>query len=375
MKKSKLGILALAGVLALSGCSCNNKGLTGNAKIIDEAKDYTVEQLVELAKKETGKFTVYSTSSKTEKAVKAFCTKYELGDICEYTKKSESEYYTTVEQLFDAGSAEIDFLVTQNGASLSVEQDAGNVINYNPVVEGATKSDMYAFMYYVKEFAAAKTFTDLNITNVWQLTETEANIDYKKSGEPINYLFLAELTTETWSNKLAAAYKSWKNVGDTELNAALTAGNYANAGYMFIDKFLPKVTNVKSEGDAAKANAIATTPNIAFSPVSKYSTGTEGTYDKVKFFNNMEGFNGYAYKFYAQISKTTDRPYTAMLFTNYLSTAEGIAHYQEGNGVYSSNTKVQTDLNTLLDGFVIENYSDVKASWASIVKKLESYAA
>ena len=112
---------------------------------------------------------------------------------------------------------------------------------------------------------------------------------------------------------------------------------------------------------------------IGFSPVSKYSTGAEGTYNKVKFFNNMNGFNGYAYKFYTQIAKTTDRPYTAMLFINYLSTAEGIANYQEGNGVYSTNNTVQQDIDSLLNGFVMENYADVKSDWASIVKLLEGY--
>ena len=79
------------------------------------------------------------------------------------------------------------------------------------------------------------------------------------------------------------------------------------------------------------------------------------------------------YKFYTQIAKTTDRPYTAMLFINYLSTAEGIATYQEGNGVYSTNSMVQQDKDSLLDGFVLENYADVKSDWVSIVKLLEGY--
>ncbi|MBQ6208115.1 MAG: hypothetical protein IJK52_13650, partial [Oscillospiraceae bacterium] len=40
-------------------------------------------------------------------------------------------------------------------------------------------------------------------------------------------------------------------------NEALKSGNYKNAGYMFLDKFLSRVVNVSSEGDCAKncANA------------------------------------------------------------------------------------------------------------------------
>ena len=62
-----------------------------------------------------------------------------------------------------------------------------------------------------------------------------------------------------------------------------------------------------------------------------------------------------------------------MLFINYLSTAEGIATYQEGKGVYSTNSTVQQDIDSLLDGFVLENYTDIKSDWASIVKLLEGY--
>ena len=51
-----------------------------------------------------------------------------------------------------------------------------------------------------------------------------------------------------------------------------------------------------------------------------------------------------------------------MLFINYLSTAEGIATYQEGNGVYSTNNTVQQDIDSLLDGFVLENYAVVETN-------------
>lgn len=77
---------------------------------------------------------------------------------------------------------------------------------------------------------------------------------------------------------------------------------------------MKKATDYESEGKiASKIVVDAEKPVIGFSPVTKYSTGAEGTYNKVKFFNKMKGFNGYAYKFYTQIAKTTDRPYTAML--------------------------------------------------------------
>ena len=138
-----------------------------------------------------------------------------------------------------------------------------------------------------------------------------------------------------------------------------------------MDKFLTRVINIKSEGDEAKNCANATSPFVTFSPISKYSLGEAGNYNKVNFLDSMQGFRGYAYKFYYQISKTTDRPFTAMLYANYISNADGITTWtSEGNGIYSAT---DANINTLLKDCVIENFNDVKKDWASIVAKLESY--
>lgn len=370
MKKTRIALVGLVVAAGLLGCSTQKKA-KDTAKVVNEAKSFTVEKLAELAKTETGDFTVYSTSSKTDKTVKAFFAQYGLSGTAAGVKQSEKDFYSAIEKLIDGGSNEIDAVVTQNGASLSVELGAGNLVNYNPVVAGAAVSDMYAFMYYFKEFAMDKKFNE-DITNVWDLIDTSSAVYYRKEGEPINQLFMAELTTDAWASELADAYDA--KHGEGACAKAISAGGFKNAGYMFIDGFLKKAIDYESEGKIASNIVVgAEKSTIGFSPVTKYSTGAEGTYNKVKFFNRMKGFNGYAYKFYAQIAKTTDRPYTAMLFINYLSTAEGIAKYQEGNGVYSTNHTVQADIDDLLKGFVVENYSDVRVDWASIVRLLEGY--
>ena len=362
-KRSLLLIPTLLVVSALSACGNNE---SENAKLIRENKNLTVEQLLEKAKEETGNFTVYSTSSKTDKNVKAFAEKYKLSGTFSAVKQSESEFYTGIDTLIAAGSKEIDAVVTQNGASLSNELADGSLINYLP--KGMEKSDNYAFMYYLKSFAISKASTE-TFTNVWDLIDTKTTVQFKKSSEPINQLFMAELTTNTWSKKLGDAYEA--KYGSGKLDAALKEGKYKNAGWMFMDKFLTRVINIKSEGDEAKNCANATSPFVTFSPISKYSLGEAGNYNKVNFLDSMQGFRGYAYKFYYQISKTTDRPFTAMLYANYISNAEGIASWtSEGNGIYSAT---DANINTLLKDCVIENFNDVKKDWASIVAKLESY--
>lgn len=363
MKKYGLGALAMAGVLALSGCSCNNNNLSGNAKIIDEAKDYSVEKLVELAKQETGKFTVYSTSSKTKNAVNAFCTKYEISG-CGAQSYNDYELYTKLTTEIEGNVTDsVDVALTQDGATLKTTMvDTGYLINYNPVVEGAKKSDLYAFMYYVKAIGISDEVEEGSLTNIWQLAETDS-VNYFKNplNELINMSFLTQLTTDEWAAKLAAAYKSYKNVGDAELTQALTDGGYTNAGYMFIDKLMTHVDFNGSEGTIASMVSEATTPTYGFGAYGKYKGKSNYTTAKT-----LAGYSYFVYHMYAQISKNTDRPYTSMLFINYISTQEGADFWAKksiGPGAYSTNTTYTTDqdetLQSILDNAVVEDVNAI----------------
>ena len=359
MKKYGLGALAMVSALAIAGCSCNKSNLTGNAKIIDEAKNYTVEKLAELAKGETGKFTVYSTSSKTKNALEAFCTKYEISG-CEAQSYNDYELYTKLTTEIE-GNVEngVDVALTQDGLTLKTTMvDTGYLINYNPVVEGAKKSDLYAFMYYVKAIGMSDEVEAGSLTNIWQLTDT-TSVNYFKNplNELINMSFLTQLTTEEWATKLATAYKTWKNVDDAALNTVLTADGYTNAGYMFVDKLMKNVNFNGSEGDIAKKVDAATVPTYGFGAYGKYKGKTNYTTAKT-----LAGYSYFVYHMYAQISKNTDRPYTSMLFINYISTQEGADFWAKksvGPGAYSTNTTYTTDqaetLKSILDNAVVEN--------------------
>ena len=362
MKKRGVGVLAMAAVLAIAGCSCDNGGLSGVAKTVDEAKEYSVEKLVELAKKETGTFTVYSTSSKTANALEAFCAKYELTGCSKDNASSYNDYelYTKLTTEIEGNVKDgVDVALTQDGLTLKTTMiDTGYLINYNPVVEGAKTSDLYSFMYYVKAIGQSNEADAL--TNIWELTET-TNVNYFKSplNELINMSFLTQLTTTEEAAKLAIAYKAYKNVGDTELNAALTAGNYSNAGYMFVDKLLRNVNFNGSEGDIAKAVRDATVPAYGFGAYGKYKGFDAAKYSVA---TELEGYTYFVYHMYAQIAKTTDRPYTSMLFINYISTQEGADFWAKksiGPGAYSTNETVVSDqvetLESILDNAVVEN--------------------
>lgn len=374
MKKYGLGALAMVGVLAVAGCSCNKNNLTGNAKIIDEAKEYTVEKLAELAKSETGKFTVYSTSSKTKNALEKFCTKYAI-EGCSATQYNDYELYTKLTTEIEGNVTDgVDVALTQDGLTLKTTMvDTGYLINYNPVVEGAKKSDLYAFMYYVKAIGMSNEVTDEGgpgaLTNIWQMTEISKDYsNYFKNplNELINMSFLTQLTTDEWAKKLGEAYKTWKNVDDEGLRAALTYTDskgktytYENAGYMFVDKLMKNVNFKGSEGDIAKEVANKSEkPTYGFGAYGKYTSEMKD----YTIANNLQGYSYFVYHMYAQISKNTDRPYTSMLFINYISTQEGADFWAKksiGPGAYSTNENYVTDqdetLKSILDNAVVED--------------------
>ena len=379
MKKLFLMLLALLMVFSMAACTKEDPGkdLTGNAKVVYEAKDLTVDELVAKAKEETGDFHVYSTSSKTDKVVKAFAEKYGLEGDFSSTNVKEKDFYSTIEELVDAENTSTDYFVTQNAVSVGQEIKAERFINYVPVVEGAAASNAYAFMYYTKEFSVKKEFAEtLGLTNVWDLTDEgfDTSIIFKKEGEPVNELMMMEMTTDAWSKSLKEAYDAKYGAG--KCDEAIKAAGVPTAGHLFIQMFLPKTTNNSSEGDIAKAIVASTTPTVGFGTVSKYKSGGEPSIDEIVRLNEMQGFKGFIYQFYAQISKCTDRPYTAMLFTNYLATEEGVKGYIGSDvGIYSSTSTVTKDIDKITEGYIMENYDELKEVYAETLEFIEKVRA
>ena len=373
MKKFLVILLALATILSLAGCGSKKPELEGVAKIVDEAKNMSIDELIAKAKEETGDFIVYSTSSKSDKAVKAFQEKYGLEGDFSASTQHEKDFYSTIEELVDADNKSADFMVTQNAISVGQEIKAGRFINYIPVVEGAASSSAYAFMLYTKEFTINKKFTaEANLTNVWDLTDDTftGNIIWKKEGEPVNELMMMEMTTDKWAKALQEAYDAKYGAG--ECKKAMEAEGVKTAGHLWIKRFMPKTTNVAGEGDMAKAIVASTTPSVGFGVVSKYKTSGDPSIDEVDRLY-LDGFKGFMYQFYAQISKSTDRPYTAMLFANYLASAEGSANYGVGKdiAIYSTTSTVTKDLAQLKEGYIIEDLDAIRDIYAEMIEFIE----
>ena len=213
------------------------------------------------------------------------------------------------------------------------------------------------------------------ITNVWQLTEPQykGNIVFKSpDSEQVNMNFLVMLTSEEWSSKLETAYKNLYGK-DIEL------GDYENAGYKWIAEFLTNCVFGNSDTTLAEELSQETAEGklglFVLSKLRSSSVYTEnltvGQYVAAETGAPIEPFAGFMYPLYALLSSNASRPYTAMLFIEYLMGADGFKPWGKSIGAYSTNTEIAPLEGDLpLDSwkaslvmedpeYILDNYEDV----------------
>ena len=153
--------------------------------------------------------------------------------------------------------------------------------------------------------------------------------------------FLTMLTSDVWSEKLAEAYKAWKGE-DIDL------GEYKNAGYKWIAEFLANCTFIKSDTTIAEEVSQETAAGkIGLFVLSKLRSSsvltdnlTVAQYDATANGYAIEPFAGFMYPMYALVTGSATRPYTAMLFIEYLMTADGFKPWGKSIGAYSPSSAI-----------------------------------
>ena len=306
--------------------------------------------LFELAKKETGKMMVYSTTSICETALNTFLERYP-GLSAEFSSVGEADMFTKLTTEIGTAAQGADMALLQNAYRMENELlSEGLLLNYFSDQFKDTVPQEYwepcAVLFSQKLFIYNSTGGNIGLDNVWQLTEKEFadKIFFKDpSSEPVGMNFLVMLTGDLWAGKLADAYKAYYG---TDWN---NTANYANAGYEFLDGFL-KNCNYTYAADGGIAEGVSTgaAGNVGLFVFSKLrsasvdrdnlsiaATAAEGG-------EGMVGFSGFIYPTYAQICKDTDMPFTCALFINWLFTEEGFAAWNNENnmGVYSPNMEI-----------------------------------
>lgn len=361
MKKQILSILIAAilivsSVFVLAACK-PNEGTT--TELVAAAEDMTWDEIFAKAKEETGDFRAYGNTSRITTAMANFVAKYgqELGlneNNAVGSKMNDSEIYTTLASEYAStnNSKGASMVMIQDGAQLVLYREQTKMlINYVPQ---SMKSKVDAEgqvplvqQYINKLFIWNNTGDNVpSITNVWQLTEPamKSKVFFKSpSLEQVNMNFLIMLTSDEWATKLAEAYKAYYG---TDINL----GSYKNAGYKWVAEFIANA-NFAIDSDTTMARELSKTENagnIGLFVLSKLRDSSVvasnlqvGAFVKENDqYVTINPFAGFMYPMYCQVAANGPRPYTALLFIEYLMTEEGFEPWGSDIGAYSSNSDI-----------------------------------
>ena len=370
----------LALVMALCMLLSAIPALADVAEVVAEGETLTHDELVEKALAEEGTFIVYGNTSRIANAVEAFGEVY--GVKVESNNLKDAEIYTKLESEINGSAKGADMVMIQDGASLTYAMEDGWVVNYVPaeVKDSLAEDDLCPLVHqYINKLFIYNNLGENvpAIHNVWELTapEMKGNIIFKNpQNETVNMNFLTMLTNDYWSGKLAEAYKAWKG-------EEIDLGSYENAGYKWIAEFLSNCTFGSSDTTIAEEVSQETAAGkIGLFVLSKLRSSsvltdnlTVAQYDASENGYTVEPFSGFMYPMYAMVSAGATRPYTAMLFIEYLMSAEGFQPWGKNIGAYSPNAAIavnEGDLgidvwkNTLVmedAEYILDHFEDVNS--------------
>ncbi|MBQ2463091.1 MAG: ABC transporter substrate-binding protein [Clostridia bacterium] len=346
---------------------------------VEAGQALTHDELVEKAKAESGTFVVYGNTSRIATAAEDFAALY--GITTEANNLKDQEIYTKLRN--ENGSTAADMVMIQDGAQLTDAIDEGLVINFVPAsvkdaLDEADQQPALVHQYINKLFIYNNLGDNVPaIKNVWELTDPamKGNIIFKNpESEKVNMNFLVMCTKDEWAEKLAAAYKNLKGE-DIDL------GEYKNAGYKWVAEFLDNCTFGKSDTTIAEEISQDTAAGkIGLFVLSKLRSSsvltdnlTVAQYDATANGYAVEPFSGFMYPMYTMINTQATRPYTGMLFIEYLMTQEGFKPWGKSIGAYSpnaaitvnegdltidvwKNTLVMEDADYILNNFEVEDF-------------------
>ena len=346
---------------------------------VEAGQALTHDELVEKAKAESGTFVVYGNTSRIATAAEDFAALY--GITTEANNLKDQEIYTKLRN--ENGSTAADMVMIQDGAQLTDAIDEGLVINFVPasVKDALDEADQQPALVhqYINKLFIYNNLGDSvpAIRNVWELTDPamKGNIIFKNpESEKVNMNFLVMCTKDEWAEKLAAAYKTLKGE-DIDL------GEYKNAGYKWVAEFLDNCTFGKSDTTIAEEISQDTAAGkIGLFVLSKLRSSsvltdnlTVAQYDATANGYAVEPFSGFMYPMYTMINTQATRPYTGMLFIEYLMTQDGFKPWGKSIGAYSpnaaitvnegdltidvwKNTLVMEDADYILNNFEVEDF-------------------
>ena len=352
MRKLLSVLLAGAFIVSAAGAlsACNRTEASGIEQKVEAAASMTEDELIAEAAKETGKFVAYGNSSRIVDAMEGFVAKYGTqlnlsSSNAAASKQTDTEIFTLIDTESKASSntQNASMVLIQDSASLDLYRTSTDLFyNYVPASLGSNISESdkvpLAQQYINKLFMWNNQGSDVpEFSNVWELTEDtyKDKIFFKSpKSEQVNMNFLIMLDRRRMVRKAGRRLPCTQQqhcgrrcrLGQKvrELRLQVISEFIANCNFS-INSDTTMAQNLSKPENAGRMGLFVLsklrddsvlTENLQ---VAAWNEGSDNNYVKI------EPFAGFMYALYAQLASHGPRPYTAMLFINYLMTAEGFA--------------------------------------------------
>ncbi len=355
MKRTRTLSLILAVVMLmglLSACSGNQSQPTAaevttvadstaaetTAAETEAPAEMSYDELVELAKKD-GKLVFYGANSYLQDAANNFAE--EFGIEVEFTQLGETEMIEKISAECKTGAPTADLVCAQDTYRVNTDLiGTGYAMNWTnsriTAITGEEDCTAVVWQHDTKMFMYNPTLVGEDWAyNLWRITDPEyyGLFTFKTpTSEGVNLDMLTMLTSDTYAEKLAEAYKEYYGEDIT-----LTTDN---AGWEFVKKLYENGVLLTSS-DSTCATTIGDVNLdktwMGYFSTQRYSTqeakGIKLAYD----YNNATPFAGYTYPVYAVVLNGCQHEYAAKLFAEWLLSENGYKAFETYFGGFSAN--------------------------------------
>lgn len=356
MKRTRTLSLILAVVMLmglLSACSGNQSQPTAaevttvadstaaetTAAETEAPAEMSYDELVELAKKD-GKLVFYGANSYLQDAANNFAE--EFGIEVEFTQLGETEMIEKISAECKTGAPTADLVCAQDTYRVNTDLiGTGYAMNWTnsriTAITGEEDCTAVVWQHDTKMFMYNPTLVGEDWAyNLWRITDPEyyGLFTFKTpTSEGVNLDMLTMLTSDTYAEKLAEAYKEYYGEDIT-----LTTDN---AGWEFVKKLYENGVLLTSS-DSTCATTIGDVNLdktwMGYFSTQRYSTqeakGIKLAYD----YNNATPFAGYTYPVYAVVLNGCQHEYAAKLFAEWLLSENGYKAFETYFGGFSANS-------------------------------------
>ena len=352
MKKRTISLLLAALMLLtmFSACSGNSSAATTAAPAettaapaetaaeTEAAAEMSYDELVELAKQD-GKLVFYGANSYLQDAANNFAE--EFGIEVEFTQLGETEMIEKIAAECKTGAPTADLVCAQDTYRVNTDLiGTGYAMNWTNSritdITGETDCTAVIWQYDTKMFMYNPTLVGEDWAyNLWRITDPEyyGLFTFKTpTSEGVNLDMLTMLTSDTYAEKLAEAYKEYYGKDIT-----LTTDN---AGWEFV-KMMYENGVLLTSSDSTCATTIGDVNLdktwMGYFSTQRYSTqeakGIKLAYD----YNKATPFAGYTYPVYAVVLNGCQHENAAKLFAEWLLSENGYKAFETYFGGFSAN--------------------------------------